>query len=199
MTESVFQRVYDVVDKVQMPTGEESLFVLEFPDGMILDKYEQLHLGDLLSKSAFPLYPNSKDRYELLTAQNSYMWLHSRRQEAKPLKCLYLDEDQFFFNREHILFGYLVPDPRVFESHGKPVISGESVNVIPSESVVETLTRAHLFRKYKRQVLERGFGSSDSNNSVASVWPGDFEKFCLDYQDSLIGASFGAFVKTSNP
>ena len=164
------QQAYDVFDKIEMPTGED-VIILKYAKGdskgeyvSSLDQKQQLLIGQLMSKQAFP---KGDSRYTLLPLQKSYDLVHSKTKEGKAFKKL--NESNWFHNREVLLQdGRIIADPMVFEENEDLVYDGKTIKAkINTDDAVDTLIKAGLFKESDNKIYH---GIVYFENGEASVW-----------------------------
>ena len=192
------QPVYDIIDKIDMPSGEEIFFPMgknlpnAFKDhndtGFVagLDHPQSVLLGQEISREA-------GQRYTLLPLQVSYDRTHSDKQFRKIMR------DYWIWDREVILKdGNILPDPVVKEIEGELVYEGKKIPVKIDESdVFATLISAGILEEPEYDVNRGHVYFEDGKSSVWSYWyPGDGCFYVNAYRPSgSAGNGIAAFLK----
>lgn len=184
--ETNFQIVYDLADKIEMPTGDEQLYIAKGKKNLpkdFNDKYKKnyvanldanqaLKLGELISKEVFP---NKDYRYRLNSLQKAYNLVHSKTKEGKKFKKL--NRDYWFHNREKLQklsdnSALFFPDPVFFKT--EQPYDGKSIKIsLNTNNIFDALRQAGHFKELKSKPKTLNGGISfdrDGYSSVRSDW-----------------------------
>jgi hypothetical protein len=191
--------VYDILDKIDTPSGEGIFFpkgrnlpkkFVEYKDKDFvagLDHRQSVLLGQEISKQA-------GERYTLLPLQVSYDKIHSDGAFKQMMR------DYWIWNRE-VLFekGEILPDPVVKEVEGKLVYEGKTIPVkIDKSDVFETLINSGFHRKPEQRFYGAEIKFKDGICVVMSDWvcrEGPFEAATAGPSD-ISYYHIAAFLKT---
>jgi len=201
-----------ILDKVQLPTGEESWLVLKYKDGSNVTKTshtQQVYMGQELSKQVFG---NTGKRFAVMPIQDSYDLMHSDEKYKK-----YAIEG-FSHNRELFLeSGLLIPDPQVRDVGGElkyileaqmmasegRLKSDKVVEVkINKSDVIDTLVRAGAMKEPTHKVFRtKMFFNNDGLASLGSGWDRRRECFFASTYGPSHGYDydFAAFERLPSP
>lgn len=194
-----------LLDKTQLPKGDESWFILNNKDGEKVTRTnhaQQVYMGQELSKQVFG---NTGKRYAVMPVQDSYDLMHSDEKFKK------LMEDYWIHNRELFLgSGLLIPDPQVRDIGGelkyilnsqmtasegrlKPIKSDKVLEVkINKDDVIKTLVDAGVMKEPTHKVYRGSMSFDDDGlSSVWSVWDADEGCFAASSYGPSYGGSCG--------
>ncbi|MEM5804785.1 MAG: hypothetical protein QXU82_02995 [Candidatus Aenigmatarchaeota archaeon] len=197
------QPVYDVLDRIDAPTGKEKVFFpgsTHLPEGnrdykskkfvANLDHRQMTLLGQEISK-------RYGERYTLLPLQTSCDLAHKDKEFKK------MNVDYWLHNEPVILeVGEIIAHPIVKEVDGELKYDYTPSKMIKTEinesDVFDTLMKAGLLKEPKKKVYRGGIDFEDGEASVRSNWYSDggcFSAYAYrpSYRDDH---GVAAFVKT---
>jgi len=180
---TIIDETNQILDKVQLPKGDEDWFILKDKNGEKITRTshtQQTYMGQEITKEVFG---KGKGKYAVASTQKSYDLMHSDEKFKK------LMEEYWAHNRELLLkSGLLIPDPQVRDVGGelkyiletqmmasegklKPIKSDKAIEVkINKNDAIDTLVKAGVMKEPTHKVYRGGVYFEDGLSSLWSSW-----------------------------
>ena len=154
--------VYDVMDEIEMPSGEEIVF-LKYKDGRYvrtLGSAQQLLVSHLVSHQVFP---GGKQRYSVIPTRVACELWFSKTDRGKEFKKIINDHDDVFHrellisSNDGCLTMRVAPDAEVIEKGSDMFLYDRNIMKIPyHRTPIKVLQEAKLLDKLEQNVITRG-------------------------------------------